>query len=883
MHAATLNTCTMAHADHSLLDDLRLDAAILRRKQQRKGIEYKLRDAPQRPSLHAVAAATAKARTPTAVLHDARLAPLSPTRPVSAPTGSHGGVRLPSVPGARASRAAEDSSLDAYDPKMLADREQRQMEDIVSHLREQASSLHHELAELARKREKLLVELGKLQHEDSMEQDRIEGMQDIEACRARNDALAAQLEQTEAYRLTLEHMLNRCRNNRVDALETQKAFEEALALNRHELQLKLNVVLNVLKSRDDEVGELQRMHKTVQMELADMDRKLEARRHEVALRQEQARLRNQRREAEARAGLSGDVHALTAADIRELQERAEALETELASARAAKVRAVNEADAAEADFNKIRFAAGVLTTDSGEHPVGDDADMSASASSTESAGVDVRPSLEESIGEHADFPVPDVAPLLDRFSHLEVEMRQIEEQVNDYGQRYKVLRYREAQLQAIKQPKARDEQDEAEDDEVLLTDALRARGAAAKRAAEAAANDLKEAEAVKLQLQQSIQLLSQRLDNINAAVPAELDPDDAYNANLEEVHAMMSADAVRIPSEWCHNLHEKLISTVASILRLQRAVDPDVVADNVADTRVWLESQRLVRSRRASSVGTGLSIAVGGRAASPDGRSSYRMDIPPRSSSPHHSMELEATIDKLMEPNECSVRVKPSTASRRPAAESSSMATAKVLADAAQAFEKQLRDFSGRSIVSTASGVTDDAHSHAPVSRASSRMRRRNSRLMVAAAYAAADAALPLHDGDGEDVLLQAVAGEAPRAPSRSGTSRSDGRDGATRLNLPKPKPRELHRMMAAALQMSGDDVDDHLLAKREAEEVTTREQLKHTTKVSLKRAQYIQQAKKLAATAAASTLEAEPPSPETERVPGAGGRRRSVLQMPPI
>lgn len=37
---------------------------------------------------------------------------------------------------------------------------------------------------------------------------------------------------------------------------------------------------------------------------------------------------------------------------------------------------------------------------------------------------------------------------------------------------------------------------------------------------------------------------------------------------------------------------------------------------------------------------------------------------------------------------------------------------------------------------------------------------------------------------------------------------------------VPRPKPRELHRMLAAALQMSGEDIDEHLLTRRDTDEV---------------------------------------------------------------
>jgi len=85
----------------------------------------------------------------------------------------------------------------------------------------------------------------------------------------------------------------------------------------------------------------------------------------------------------------------------------------------------------------------------------------------------------------------------------------VEDQLRDYSTRYKALRHRQAYLLTVAQPKARDEADEEERDNLAATEGLQARRTAAHRSLETAKSELAAADALKMQLRQSLTTILQ--------------------------------------------------------------------------------------------------------------------------------------------------------------------------------------------------------------------------------------------------------------------------------------------------------------------------------------------------------------------------------------
>jgi len=249
------------------------------------------------------------------------------------------------------------------------------------------------------------------------------------------------------------------------------------------------------------------------------------------MRQEKARLLAANIDIDAAVSSAGK---LSAEEERLMLERLRSVNAEAAEVRAFKVRAQAEADAAEAEFNVLRFAAGVSGV-SGAAPAGGrrhgtearragtagrrgSGDLSSSRSLAaaqdreghggEGGGRGVGDEGEEGGGEPLVFAEPDPEAVIARFSALEMEMKQIEGQVGDYTARLRTLRSRHAFLLAAKQPTARDARDEA-DTNLSAIDRLAAKGEAAKRALVTSREELREAESIKMQLQQSIGMLTQ--------------------------------------------------------------------------------------------------------------------------------------------------------------------------------------------------------------------------------------------------------------------------------------------------------------------------------------------------------------------------------------
>lgn len=655
--------------------------------------------------------------------------------------------------------------------------------------------------------------------------------------------LAQQLEESEQTQSTLAHMLKRSQDEKLAHLATLKAFEDSIRVHRNEQELAEGVLRQVQKSRDEETAELHKMQLEVRKHLALLDRKLEGRRLEVRARQEKAkwRLVKLQEEMQLKAQAEGD---LTEEEERAMIEKAKNLSQEASDLRAEKIRVQAEADAAESEFHRVRFAAGVP----GPGP---------EAGATE---------------EGAPFAPPEPEPIIHRFAKLEDEVNQIEEQLADYSQRQTVLQQQLAALRAQNQPRAKDRQDE-EDLDVALTMRLGERTEVGKRALEAATRELDVARGLKLQLDQSVSVLRDRVQLLALPPPPAADAAGA-DAALPEIAecegisaALLAADYAGLPSPWCRGLHKKALDAVQTLQLLMRAIDVAAAAAALRSATAYLQQGSSASAGAPAAALAGADGGSGGgdfgdAAASLAGAAGSRLSLGGGGGSSggaeggedaaaaavalsdenESDRRLEATIESLIVKNEWSIRVRPGSGATR------KTISGKVLNEAVQAFEKTWKDVGSGAFSAAAALGAREAPSFSaaagagassgdgaaggggaggddPFSREASQQRRRNSRIEMNAMLAAAGT--PGVGAADEDLAGRsggAVAGGGGGGDEKA----AKGKKAKEPVDVNKPKSRDVQKFLATAAAMAGDEVEDALVQpKRDAEEVPTRDKLK--------------------------------------------------------
>ena len=194
---------------------------------------------------------------------------------------------------------------------------------------------------------------------------------------------------------------------------------------------------------------------------------------------------------------------------------------------------------------------------------------------------------------------------------------------------------------------------------------------------------------------------------------------------------------------------------------------------------------------------------------------------------------LEATIESLIVRNEWSIRVRPGSGagSSRPVKSISG----KLLSEAVQAFEKTWRDVGsgafnpasaalGTTASSTLASTAVAGDTSDPFSKEASQQRRRNSRIELNAAFAAAAAS----GGDAAHTHGDEGAATSTGASAGHGAKGKKGAQVKEPVDANKPKSRDVQKFLATAAFMAGDDVEDALVSiKKDTEEVPTRDKLK--------------------------------------------------------
>jgi hypothetical protein len=703
--------------------------------------------------------------------------------------------------------AAQPANLDEYDPKEQAEKEREALVATVTAMRAEASKLTVDVGELQRRYETAKIDLAQLAYEDDVDSDRQAGLKKMAEVKAKTEQLAQLLEDTEQNHSTLAHMLKRSQDEKLAELATLKAFEDSIRVHRVEQELAEGVLRQVQKSRDEELVEFHKMQVEVRKHLANLDRKLEARRLEVRTRQEKAkwRIAKLQEEMQLKAQAEGD---LTEEEERAMIEKAKNLSQEASELRAEKIRVQGEADAAEAEYHRVRFAAGV----SGPGP-------------------------ETTVTEEgAPFVPPEPEPIIQRFAKLEDEVNQIEEQLADYSQRMAVLQQQQANLRLLNQPRAKDAQDE-QDHDVALTLRLTERTESSKRALETAARELDVSRNLKLQLEQSVSVLLERLDML---MPIAVEGGQEGEQTLPEISenesiasAFLSQEEASLPSPWCVALHKKAIHAVQRVQNLMRTIDVVAATNALYTATAYLQNTNAGKGQLEDS-GKSSTTDQSSRFAVPSGTSS---DLSSSSSSaltmtnaPASSDEdlnasdrrLEATIESLIVKNEWSIRVRPgSTGNTRQV----KTISGKVLNEAVQAFEKTWKDVGtgalnpgtisggtrdvtlGLSATASALGAEDGSD---PFSKSASQQRRRNSREM--------NLVLAGNETGAKEESVPKVDEKGAKAAKKA----------KEQVDANKPKGRDVQKFLATAASIAGDDVEDSLLsAKKDTEEVPSRDKLK--------------------------------------------------------
>ena len=542
-------------------------------------------------------------------------------------------------------------------------------------MRAEASHLAADCKELNARYEALKLAQKQLAYEDTVDEDRNAGLEAMKALKAKQTAIEVQLGETELYSKTLVHMLRRSEEEKLSEMAALKAFEDSLAVHRAELDLADGVLRQVNKARDEEQQALAKLHTDLRKEMATLDKKLEARRQEVKVRQDKARWR-MAKAAEEAALKNAAQGMLTEDQERAMIERAKNLTAEHDILRQEKMSAQAEADGLEAEFAAIRFAAGVRV----------DSALAAAAAAAAAA--------DEPFAE----PKPEPGPIVARFAQLEEEIHSIESTLAENMQLLALQQQQLSVLGVLKQPRARDAADEADRD-VEVLEALQKRVEDAKRSTGGVTRDLETSRSLRLHLEQSLSDLGGRLralppvDAHHQATPAEL----AWERAAGELEA--SADA--LPTGWARDMARKTVAVARHMHQLRGAVNPNAAASGaVAAAAAW-ERSELGAAASAARPPEAATLFASERGTAPraEGEGEEAEAEPTAEELAENAANaareaateklLEATVESLIVSNEWSVRVRPgSSGPTRP----SRNITGKALTDAVAAFERTWRD-----------------------------------------------------------------------------------------------------------------------------------------------------------------------------------------------
>jgi hypothetical protein len=346
-----------------LFEAVTAETIMLQHKQRRNGLDYHFKTGVARP----IILNETSMKLVEGTLPVSSAVPVRKLAPRSAGVRESSGPRRATLGGAASARVEHPPALESadsdtgrlsdYDPRKVMMREHRALIESVAQLRSEASRTHHEAERLTLKVREAEAELAKIKNEDAVADEHAAWRLTMRKYKMRTGDLRKQLSDHEVYHSTLQHMLQRCRRDRVLQQSTLAALEDALHVHEREASLHAALLQQVLRSRDVELVELGRVRAETARFLSALDAKLEARRIEVKSRQEKAFRRLAKLEAE-RLMKSKAEGELSAEGERAMINVAQGLAAAAAALATDKMRTQAAADAAEGLYQHVRFAAG---------------------------------------------------------------------------------------------------------------------------------------------------------------------------------------------------------------------------------------------------------------------------------------------------------------------------------------------------------------------------------------------------------------------------------------------------------------------------------------------------------------------------------------------
>ena len=218
------------------------------------------------------------------------------SKSMTQPIGSSSMSALPSTKSAHGASGGGDD--EGREGNKYQDRiDQLQLE--LRQMRETYNSLRDTHRRLKQRMQSLRDKLLNLKREDDVEENRRQGMEQIEKQRQELDKAKKMLEDTLNYRRTLQHMTTRLKEERLTYDNTLKAYEEALYWRRLDAAELREEAVTARTNKQAEERELVRIKALVAQERVRWEQQIEERRREARKREEQKRWAEEKKRKEA--------------------------------------------------------------------------------------------------------------------------------------------------------------------------------------------------------------------------------------------------------------------------------------------------------------------------------------------------------------------------------------------------------------------------------------------------------------------------------------------------------------------------------------------------------------------------------------------------------
>jgi hypothetical protein len=445
------------------------------------------------------------------------------------------------VPGTTAdqdkeSPAGAPKSFDDYDPREAAKREIEKIKEDIVLKRQESSSLRVELDRAVAELDAVRTELQAVRVENNIAQTRQEGREKLDEANALLKSMVAALDKELIYTMTLEHMVERMRKEKIVHTKNLKLLEEAIRVQAVEQKLQDKVLRQAQSALDTEQANIKTLLDQQRRMKKELDTKLEARQQEVAISQARKAEREKRLHEEETllAQVEGD---LTAKQEEELRKRMAKMKGE-AKLAAQRLRfATIKADTAEEAYNQVRLSAGATESSDG-------------ADEAETA-------LAKSIAKDPktlQYRPPNPMQVVHRFKYMAEELTEADRQIADLARRVTHLSRAKEDLKSMLQPSS---MDAFEETDVALTTRLELKDRADEgmRRYESQRAEHERLEKLRVFLSQSVEAIHIRLQHITPDI------------------VVTRAKPVSSSSTWAQNMGHILDSAMERLVFTREEID----------------------------------------------------------------------------------------------------------------------------------------------------------------------------------------------------------------------------------------------------------------------------------------------------------------------